>query len=73
MANIEEAMATIQLAIDVFKYWMKPEVHGRIRTTHNRVWTELDVFNDAIVGLRKSREEPEPDFNIAKLWQEYVK
>ncbi|KAH8807665.1 hypothetical protein F5884DRAFT_789800 [Xylogone sp. PMI_703] len=73
MENIEEAMAIIELVIDVFKHWMKPEVHGNIRTTHNKIWTEFDVFHDAIVGLRTQLGEPAPDFNIAKLWQEYVK
>ncbi|RFU28834.1 hypothetical protein B7463_g7506, partial [Scytalidium lignicola] len=73
MDNIEEAIAIIQLVVDVFKHWTKPEVHGNLRTTHNKVWTEYDVFQDAIVGLKQQQGEPAPDFNIAKLWQEYVK
>lgn len=73
MQNIEEAMAIIQLVVDVFKHWRKPEIHGSMRTTHNKVWSEFDIFQDALKGLREQRGEPAPDFNIAKLWQEYVK
>ena len=69
--NIEEAMAIIQQAVDVFKYQLKPEINGEMRTTYNKVWTEIDVFQDAIVALRSSNGEPAPEFNIAKLWQEY--
>ena len=71
--NIEEAMAIIQQAVDVFKYQLKPDVQGEMRTTHNKVWTEFDVFQDAIVALRSQNGEPVPQFNIAKLWQEYTK
>lgn len=70
--NIEEAIAIIQQAIDVFKYNLKLDVQGEMRTTHNKVWTEIDVFHDAIVALRAQNEEEAPDFNIAKLWQEYI-
>jgi cytochrome c556 len=69
--NIEEALAIIQQAVDVFKHLLKPEVQGDMRTTHNKVWTEFDVFQDAIVALRAKNQEAAPEFNIAKLWQEY--
>lgn len=71
--NIEEAMAIIKQVIDVFQYQLKPEVQGDIRTTFNKVWAEIDVFHDAIVALHTQRGEPTPEFNIAKLWQEYIK
>jgi hypothetical protein len=34
--NIEEAIAIIQQAVDVFKHQLKPEVQGEMRTTHNK-------------------------------------
>jgi len=71
--NIEEAMAIIQQAVDVFKYQLRPDVQGEMRTTHNKVWSEIDVFQDAIVALQSQNGEPAPEFNIAKLWQEYSK
>jgi hypothetical protein len=71
--NIEEAMAIIQQAVNVFKHQMKPDVQGEMRTTHNKVWCEIDVFHDAIVALRSQNGEAAPEFNIAKLWQEYSK
>lgn len=64
-------MAIIQQAVDVFKHQLKPEIQGEMRTTHNRVWTEFDVFQDALVALRSQNGESAPDFSIAKLWQEY--
>ena len=69
--NIEEAMAIIQQAVDVFKQQLKPEIQGEMRTTFNKVWTEIDVFQDALVALCSSNGEPAPHFNVAKLWQEY--
>lgn len=69
--NIEEAMAIIQQAVDVFKRQLKPEIQGEMRTTHNKVWTEVDVFQDAIAALRSRNGEPAPEFDIAKLWLEY--
>ena len=69
--NIEEAMAIIQQAVNVFKRQLKPEIQGEMRTIYNKAWCEIDVFQDAIVALRSSNGEPAPDFNIAKLWQEY--
>lgn len=69
--NIEEALAIIQQTINVFKHLLKPAIQGDMRKTHNKVWTEFDVFQDAIVALRSHKGEPAPAFNIAKLWQEY--
>ena len=69
--NIEEAIAIIQQAVDVFKHQLKPKIHGEMRTTYNKAWTELDIFQDAIVILRSKNGEPAPEFNVAKLWQEY--
>ncbi|KAG0648009.1 hypothetical protein D0Z07_5962 [Hyphodiscus hymeniophilus] len=71
--NVEEALAIIQQTVNVFKHQLKPDVQGEMRATHNKVWVEFDVFQDAIVAVRSQNGEPAPEFNIAKLWQEYIK
>lgn len=71
--NVEEAMAVIQQSVDVFKHQLKPDIQGEMRTTHNKIWCEIDVFHDAIVAFRAQNGEPRTEFNIAKLWQEYSK
>ena len=69
--SVEEAMAIIQQAIDIFKYQLRPDIQGEMRTTHNKIWSEIDVFQDAIAALRAQNGETAPEFNMAKLWQEY--
>lgn len=71
--NIQEAMAIIGQAIDVFRYLRKPKIQGQMRSTHNKIWTEIDVFQDACVGLRTSRGEPRPNFSITNLWDQFVR
>lgn len=68
-ANIEEAMALIQLIIDIFTYWKQSKVQGNMRSTHNKIWTEIDVFRDALNALAASCGEAAPNFNITKLWE----
>lgn len=70
-ANVEEALALMRLVVNIFTYWRKPEIQGHLRDVFNRVYLELDIFNDAMNALRASRGEPVPDWSISRLWQEY--
>jgi hypothetical protein len=45
--NIEEALAIIEQVIDIFKYLASPDIQGGLRHIHNKVWAEIDVFQDA--------------------------
>lgn len=71
--NIEEAMAIIRQVIDVFRYLRKPEIQGQLRSTHNKIWLEIDIFQDACNSLRTTKGEPKPDFSMTLLWQEFVR
>ncbi|OZJ06593.1 hypothetical protein BZG36_00644 [Bifiguratus adelaidae] len=72
-ANIEEALAILQQVVDVFDYLRKPEIQGQMRNVHNKIWAEIDIFQDACNAVRTTKGEPAPDFSLTKLWQEYVK
>jgi hypothetical protein len=71
--NIGEALAIIQVIIDVFDNLRLPEVQGQLRHIFNKVWVEIDVFQDACNAVRTSRGEPAPEWSLTKLWQEYNK
>jgi hypothetical protein len=71
--NIEEALAIIEQVIDIFKYLASSEIQGGLRHIHNKVWAEIDVFQDACNAVRTTRGEPAPSHNLTKLWQEYTK
>ncbi len=71
--NFEEALAIIEQVIEVFKYLALPEIQGDLRDINNRLWVEIDTFQDACNAVRTTRGEPAPDFNITKLWMEYIK
>lgn len=70
--NIEEALAIIEQVIDVWKYLCSPKVQGDIRYIHNKIWAEIDVFQDAINARAAARGEP-VEFNLTQLWYEYIK
>jgi hypothetical protein len=72
-SNIEEALATIQVVIDVFDYLRKPAVQGQLRHVYNKIWAEFNVFQDACKALHTQRGEPVPDWSLTKLWEEYNK
>lgn len=70
--NIQEAMAFIRQAIDVFRYLRNPVTQGELREAYNTIWCEIDIFNDAIRNLSASLNESEPPSNVTWLWQEFV-
>lgn len=70
--NIEEAMATIKQVIEVFKYLRSPEIQGRMSTTHNRTWVEIDFFQDALNALYQSRGQARPAHSLTLLWEEFI-
>jgi hypothetical protein len=72
-ANIEEAIETIMEVVGVFDYLKEPEAQGKIRSTHNKLWTEIDIFSDAVRALYESRGEPAPAFNLTRLWEEFMR
>jgi hypothetical protein len=71
--NIEEALATLQLVIDIFDYLRTPEIQGKLRHVYNKIWTELDVFQDACNAVRTTGGEAAPTWNLTRLWEEYNK
>ncbi len=71
--NIEEALAIIEQVVDVWKHLCTPKIQGDIRYMHNKIWTEIDVFQDAITARASSRGEPAPEYNFTQLWHEYIK
>jgi hypothetical protein len=71
--NIEEALAIIQQVVDVFEYLRKPEVQGKLRDIYNKIWAEIDIFQDAINAVYTACGEPVPEWSLSKLWQEYTK
>ncbi len=72
-AHIEEALAIIQQTIDIFDYLRSPEVQGNIRHIFNKIWADIDVFQDACNAVRRSGGEAAPEWSLSKLWQEYNK
>ncbi|KAE8447341.1 hypothetical protein EG329_010899 [Mollisiaceae sp. DMI_Dod_QoI] len=70
--NIEEALAIIEQVVDVWKHLCTPKIQGDIRYMHNKIWTEIDVFQDAITARASSRGEPAPEYNFTQLWHEYI-
>jgi hypothetical protein len=71
--KIEEALSVLQSVCDAFDYWRKPHVQGSLRDTHNKVFVEMDVFQDAMNAFHTSRGERLPAWSVSKLWQEYVR
>ena len=71
--NIEEALATIQLVIDVFDYLRTPEIQGKLRHVYNKIWAEIDVFQDACNAVHTSRSDAIPTWNLTRLWEQYNK
>jgi hypothetical protein len=71
--KIEEALSVLQSVCDVFDYWRRPDIQGSLRATHNKVFIELDVFQDAMKALYAEKGETPPEWSVSKLWQDFVK
>lgn len=71
-ANIEEAIAIIEQVVAVWKYLCSPKVQGDIRHAHNKLWTEIDVFQDALAAHASSSGET-LGYNFTALWHEFIK
>ncbi|KAG4420478.1 hypothetical protein IFR04_006398 [Cadophora malorum] len=69
--NIEEALAIITQVIDVWKHLAKPEVQGDLRNINNKLWAEIDVFQDACKAVRTTKGEPVPEWSLTKLWEAF--
>ncbi|KAL5326249.1 hypothetical protein ACEPPN_007387 [Leptodophora sp. 'Broadleaf-Isolate-01'] len=69
--NIEEALAIIAQVVDVFKHLAKPEVQGDLRNINNKLWAEIDVFQDACNAVRTTKGEQAPAWNLTKLWEAF--
>lgn len=70
--NIEEALAIIEQVVDIWKHLCTPRTQGDVRHVHNKMWAEIDVFQDAINARAAARGEPVP-FNLTELWHKYIK
>lgn len=70
--NIEEAVASVRQAINVFKHLRFPQTQGDLRESHNMAWCEMDIFNDALCNLSAGEGHSEPPPNLTWLWQEFV-
>jgi hypothetical protein len=70
--NIEEALAIIEQVVDVFKYLSKPSIQGEIREKHNKIYTELDVFQDACTGLWQTRGSEPPPVHLTRLYGDFM-
>lgn len=69
--HVEEALAIIEQVIDVWKHLAKPEINGELRTTNNKLWAEMDVFQDAANAMYKARGDPAPAWSMTKLWEAF--
>ena len=67
----EEALAIITQVIDVWKHLAKPEVQGDLRNINNKLWAEIDVFQDACKAVRTTKGEPAPEWSLTKLWEAF--
>ncbi|OBT91099.1 hypothetical protein VE02_00135 [Pseudogymnoascus sp. 03VT05] len=70
--NIEEALAIIRQVVDVFDYLREPDVQGRLRDGHNRIWAEWDIFQDAVNAMHEAKGEKGPEWSLSQLWREYI-
>jgi hypothetical protein len=70
--NIEEALAIIRQVVDVFDYLREPDVQGRLRDGHNRIWAEWDIFQDAVNAMCEEKGEKGPEWSLSNLWREYI-
>lgn len=70
--NIEEALAVIELVIDVWKHLCTPKIQGDIRTVHNKLCAEIDVFQDALAARAAANGET-IEYNFTQLFHEYIK
>lgn len=71
--NIEEALSILQSVVDYFEYIRRPDIVGKRRDVHNKVYVELDVFQDACDALHATQGKHKPGWSLSKLWQEYVR
>ncbi|KAH6669980.1 hypothetical protein B0J14DRAFT_657074 [Halenospora varia] len=71
-SNIEEALSILQAVIDVWEYLRQPKIQGQLRNKFNKIFVELDVFQDASNAYHTQRGDPAPTWSISKLWQNYI-
>jgi len=45
--NIEGALSLIRQVVDVFQYLTETEAQGELRNTWNKIFLEIDIFQDA--------------------------
>ncbi len=69
--NIEEALAIIEQVVDVWKHLATPEIQGELRTMNNKLWADIDVFQDAVNAMYTARGESAPEWNLTKLWEAF--
>lgn len=69
----EEALAVIQQVIDIWKYLATPEIQGELRQTFNKLWAEIDIFQDACNALQTNKGLAKPSHSLTALWQEYIR
>ncbi|KAH8657081.1 hypothetical protein BGZ60DRAFT_416733 [Tricladium varicosporioides] len=72
VSNIEEALSILQAVIDVWEYLRQPKIQGQLRNKFNKIFIELDVFQDASNAYHTQRGDPAPTWSISKLWQNYI-
>lgn len=70
--NIEEALAIIKQVVDIFAYFRGPSIQGTLRDMHNLIWTEIDIFDDAIQAFYAEKGQDTPKWKLSKLWRVYV-
>ncbi|KAF4611369.1 hypothetical protein G7Y89_g15644 [Cudoniella acicularis] len=71
--NIEEALSILQAVVDVWDYYRTPTIQGQLRNTFNKIFVEMDVFQDASNARHSVQGERVPGWSLGKLWQEYVR
>ena len=67
-----EVITVIRQVVDVFEHLREPDVQGRLRDGYNRIWAVGDIFQDAVNAMHDEKGEMRPEWNLSKLWQEYM-
>ncbi len=70
--NIEEALSLIRQVVDVFQSFAETDTQGELRNTWNKIFLEIDIFQDACNAVRTARGEALPAHNLSSLWREYM-
>jgi hypothetical protein len=70
--NIEEALSLIRQVVDVFQSFAETDTQGELRNTWNKIFLEIDIFQDACNAVRKARSKALPAHNLSTLCREYM-